>query len=381
MGSPFLDRLRRLGVAPDGRVAPAGGPAPSPAVAVATSVTEAGAPPVPGLQREGPSWVLTRRVSVHARHGDAPLNPVAGLSAWAAAASRDARFHDIPLDAWRFVDTETTSLHGGAGVWVFLVGIGRYVDGAFVVRQHLLAGPHLESDFLDAVRREIEDGRALVSFHGKSFDAPRIDDRFRLQGLEAVCRGRPHLDLIHPVRRHARNIWGDVRLRTVEERWLGFHREDDLPGAECPAQYFAWQRGGRHRLAEVFLHNHLDIVSLAALARRLLPVYGGAADIGCPIAAGMDRFDGGDAPGGLALMRAARSDARVHRPLWVRACRAALASGDLDLGRRLFRQLEADHPLDAGVAALGRRIDRLTARISQVPTRRQLAKERPKPHT
>jgi hypothetical protein len=39
-----------------------------------------------------------------------------------------------------------------------------------------------------------------------------------------------------------------------------------LPRAFCPAAYFDWLRGRTHRLAEVFEHNRLDVLSLAALA-------------------------------------------------------------------------------------------------------------------
>ena len=47
----------------------------------------------------------------------------------------------------------------------------------------------------------------LVTYNGKTFDAPLIDTRFLFHRLAAPFAGLPHLDLLHPARRLWRPPW------------------------------------------------------------------------------------------------------------------------------------------------------------------------------
>jgi hypothetical protein len=80
----------------------------------------------------------------------------------------------------------------------------------------------------------------------------------------------PHLDLLHPARRLLSHRLSDRRLGALEAAVLGFEREGDIPGSEIPQRYFDWLRLRDGRLmADVFEHNRMDILSLAALAAHL----------------------------------------------------------------------------------------------------------------
>jgi uncharacterized protein len=178
-----------------------------------------------------------------------------------------------------FVDLETTGLAGGAGTYAFLVGCGRFVeDGAFEVRQFLLTRFADERPLLSAVRGELARAGALVSFNGKSFDAPLLETRYLFHRLEWIGRELPHVDVLHPARR----FWGAAgesasgntppcSLTALEWQVLGAHRRGDVPGFEIPARYFRFVRNGDSRpLAAVLEHNRLDLLSLAGLTTRLL---------------------------------------------------------------------------------------------------------------
>ena len=85
-----------------------------------------------------------------------------------------------------------------------------------------------------------------------------------------------HLDLLHLTRALFRQRLESCTLHTVEERLLGFEREDDLPSALVPEAYFAYLRRGRSPLLEAALrHNRQDVISLYHLHARLLQHVGG----------------------------------------------------------------------------------------------------------
>src|SRR5213596_3058859 len=84
-----------------------------------------------------------------------------------------------PRPPFIFFDLETTGLSGGAGTQAFLVGCGRFEDdGAFTTRQFLQTRGADERTLLATVRAELARAGAIVSFNGKSFDAPLLETRY-----------------------------------------------------------------------------------------------------------------------------------------------------------------------------------------------------------
>lgn len=110
----------------------------------------------------------------------------------------------------------------------------------------------------------------LVSYNGKSYDAPLLTARYRLSRMANPLAGRAHLDLLHPSRRRWRGHYENCRLATIERQVLGVVREDDLPGSEAPGAWLGYLRGGGAQLLRrVLQHNHTDVVSLLRLLRHL----------------------------------------------------------------------------------------------------------------
>lgn len=187
---------------------------------------------------------------------------------FALASSLHVHIPDMPDDPgqWLFLDTETTGLAGGAGTLVFLVGLGRLRGDAFALTQYLCTSYAAERAMLAAVAGEVREGDHLVSFNGKSYDLPLLASRFRLNRTTATLGNLPHLDLLHTLRRAHRKTLPDCKLKTLEEKLLGFRRTDDLPGSQAP---LAWQRWLRNKdgelLARVAKHNRLDVLVMAAL--------------------------------------------------------------------------------------------------------------------
>jgi len=183
-----------------------------------------------------------------------------------------------------FLDTETSGLAGGAGTFAFLLGLAKVEGRALVVRQYLATRFAGEAAMLARLREALVAAGCIVTFNGKTFDIPLLAGRFALRREAHPFRDIPHGDLLHASRRHLRADWPDCRLRTAEERALGFERTDDLPGAEVPAVWQQWlARGNANGLPRVLKHNREDLVSLLALVQLLgttegrLPLFTGRA--------------------------------------------------------------------------------------------------------
>ena len=206
-------------------------------------------------------------------HGDeiAPgLRYSESHTAWPPAPERiDAGFAKLAeYECGRLVcfDTETTGLAGGTGTRAFMIGAADWHASGLRVRQLTITTLAAESAMLREFARWLEGDRVLVSYNGKSYDAPLLAARYRLARLPSPLAGRDHIDLLHPVRRRYRGHWENCRLATIEHRVLGVVREDDLPGAQAPRAWLDYLRGGPATdLRRVAAHNAQDLRSLAAL--------------------------------------------------------------------------------------------------------------------
>jgi uncharacterized protein len=215
-------------------------------------------------------FVVEKRFAPSARHGRETVGAIADRLAQSAEQASWFAGGAPACAPFVFVDLETTGLSGGAGTQAFLVGCASFdADGAFLVRQFLLTTYADERPLLESVRGTIGRAGALVSFNGKSFDAPLLETRYLFHRLEWIGARVPHVDVLHPARRFWRA--DDCSLAALERSIVGAQRSGDVPGFEVPSRYFQFLRTGDARpLQAVLDHNRLDLLTLAALAARLL---------------------------------------------------------------------------------------------------------------
>lgn len=171
------------------------------------------------------------------------------------------------MDQFLFFDTETTGLAGGAGTFAFLIGIGFWKNKEFHLVQFFLPEPIEESAMLASFDEIISSFRVLVSFNGKSFDAPLLNARHILNGIQPPFSGKSHLDLLHLARRLWRNRLPSRALGDLEKDILIYPRtEEEIPGWMIPDIYLEYLKTKDARpLKGVFYHNSIDVLSLAAL--------------------------------------------------------------------------------------------------------------------
>ncbi len=188
-----LARLRRLGLSRGAQnVRPTAPAALQPARPASDAAN------LPGVEVQtpfGPAWVREARY---------PLREHPDLAGWLevapdtlAALDRNDLLLDLAPRGGVFIDTETTGLGLGAGTYTFLIGIGAYekpaiedaavagepAAAAFVVRQFFMRHPGEELAQLYLVEEALLGAGGIVSFNGRGFDMPLINNRFILNGM------------------------------------------------------------------------------------------------------------------------------------------------------------------------------------------------------
>lgn len=228
---------------------------------------------VPGFFRaaqSGETFVAVQTFGADYRHGQAAIVPDAPMDMLAAWA-REPRFLELPLDSYAFLDTETSGLAGGTGTYAFMIGVGRFMEGAFHLEQFFMSDPAEETGMLETLAEFLAPTKALVTFNGKAFDVPLLNTRYSLHNIPSPLKDYAHLDLLPLARRLWRERLPSRALKYLEENVLSAERTvEEVPGYEIPYLYFDYLRSRDARpLKGVFYHNAMDVVAMAALLSHL----------------------------------------------------------------------------------------------------------------
>ena len=172
----------------------------------------------------------------------------------------------LGLEHAMFLDLETGGL---ASSPVFLAGTMHWNGEDFVLRQYFARHYGEEAALLEAIAESLRAFDVLVTFNGKSYDAPFLHGRALLHGVP--LRLPPvHLDLLHLARRRWKHDLADCRLQTLERHVCRRRRSGDVAGEEVPGLYHDYvKRGDPYRLIPVFHHNLLDVITMAEILRAL----------------------------------------------------------------------------------------------------------------
>jgi uncharacterized protein YprB with RNaseH-like and TPR domain len=360
----LADRLRRLRREGGGESVPAEKVVRVQAETTACEVpTTTGSPAglVPATGPDGEYLARSTWYERDARHGRFALSEIDHAdSGDYELLTGDLALAELDLSRAVYLDTETTGLSGGAGTYVFMVGLGRFEERAggtgFCCWQGFLDGPEDEAALLAECAERIRASSGVVSFFGKSFDRHRLEDKMRLVGVEPPFEAVPHLDLYHPCRRLYRTAYADGRLKTMECELCGVEREDDLPGAFAPAAWFDYLGKRPHRLEGVFRHNRDDVLSLVTLAAHLGAVRRERRADGTPLggdgttrALGLARSNGAVGAREAALQwfeRALERDARPRRSVLLERAELLRLMGRHSAAIHAYRELvsgDEDH--------------------------------------
>ena len=170
------------------------------------------------------------------------------------------------LERVLFLDLETCGLSSSP---VFLAGTMHWNGEDFVLRQYFARHYGEEAALLAAVHEQARGFDLLVTFNGKSYDAPFLHTRALTHGVRLELPGH-HLDLLHLSRRRWKGTLPDCRLQTLEFHVCRRRRTGDVPGEQVPGIYHEYvRRGDPYALVPVFHHNLLDVITMAEILHAL----------------------------------------------------------------------------------------------------------------
>jgi hypothetical protein len=145
-----------------------------------------------------------------------------------------------------FFDIETTGLDP-AGDDVTTVSFHRGGDTTTLVRGDTLTADALDEQFRDAP--------LVVTFNGKRFDVPFLEESFD------VSVDRPHVDLMYPCRRL--DLTGGLKQIETD---VGIDRDrPDLSGRDAVRLWREYERGDESALDTLVSYNRDDTVNLERL--------------------------------------------------------------------------------------------------------------------
>ena len=172
----------------------------------------------------------------------------------------------LGLERALFLDLETCGLSSSP---VFLAGTMHWNGEDFVLRQYFARHYGEEAALLAAVAEQAARFDSLITFNGKSYDAPFLHARALTHGVGMQLPPH-HLDLLHHARRRWRLELPDCRLTTLELRVCRRRRSGDVPGDQIPGLYHDYvKHGDVWRLVPVFHHNLLDVTTMADVLHAL----------------------------------------------------------------------------------------------------------------
>lgn len=214
----------------------------------------------------GCHWETDKLYERHRRHGSVGIADLEDLPADLLEPISGGLIPQSLPPKWAFLDTETTGLAGGAGTYAFLIGVGSITPRGFLVRQFFMREFAEETSQLVALAGYLSQFDVLITYNGRTYDQPLLETRYRMVRARPPFASLEHLDLLFGARRLWKLRFDSCRLVDLENRILGVEREGDLPGELIPYVYFEYLRTQEaFRLAPIFHHNAIDILTLACL--------------------------------------------------------------------------------------------------------------------
>lgn len=199
-------------------------------------------------------------------------NDVSAISSWIS--SRYSPSHPLNLllssvsgtSNMLFMDIETLGLKE---VPLILIGVAETSEDGLIINQYLLRDLKEEKAVLNGFLSHQDKDKVYVTFNGRSFDVPFIRSRMRYHHIKDRINSQ-HLDLLHFSRRQWKDQLPNCKLQTLEKKFFGVERIDDVPSSKVPEFYLTYRETGNiGPLVPIIEHNREDVVTLAKILSLL----------------------------------------------------------------------------------------------------------------
>lgn len=168
-------------------------------------------------------------------------------------------------DQLLFVDLETLGLFASP---IIVIGVAEAVDETLTVRQYVARNVGEEPAALEALLSHVDASAALVTFNGRAFDVPFLEQRLAYYRIHGNLQ-RAHFDVLPFARRRWRGLTPDFKLASLEKHVLGA-RQSDIPSALVPEFYETYLRTqNAGPLVAIIDHNRQDLVALAHIFSKI----------------------------------------------------------------------------------------------------------------
>ncbi len=168
-------------------------------------------------------------------------------------------------DQLLFVDLETLGLFSSP---IIIIGVAEAVDETLTVRQYVSRNVGEEPAALAALLSHVNSSTALVTFNGRAFDVPFLEQRFAYYRIHGNLQ-RAHFDMLQFARRRWRGLTPDFKLTSLEKHVIGA-RHSDIPSALVPEFYETYLRTkNAGPLLAIIDHNRHDLIALAHIFSKI----------------------------------------------------------------------------------------------------------------
>ncbi|MBY9003302.1 MAG: ribonuclease H-like domain-containing protein [Candidatus Lokiarchaeota archaeon] len=186
------------------------------------------------------------------------------------------------LKDFLFLDIETLDLYDSP---MIIVGLGYFTNSSFEI--HILYARDVSEEI--AICEHLKDTvfpkfKSFVTFNGRSFDIPYMANRFLYYNdhnpmikeqdkpYDSVNTIYHHIDLYHNCRRKFKGLFEKYSLTNMEEKLLGFKRENEMPSSLIGLSYRKYLQDP-HRyvglMKECIDHNYFDVYSMPLILQKL----------------------------------------------------------------------------------------------------------------
>lgn len=159
---------------------------------------------------------------------------------------------------------------GFSSVPIILIGLARVQNNSILIDQYLSRNTKEEPAILTAFMHHLRENDTIITFNGRRFDIPFIEDRLSYHKMEENLSNKTHHDAL-PLSRYAwKKKLPNCKLATLEKYILGIKRKDDVPSRSVPDFYRTYVRHNNvGPLIPIIGHNKQDLITLAKIFSKL----------------------------------------------------------------------------------------------------------------